>query len=107
MEPFERAIEKHQKLLDENAQPEMWADNIIKASKILESDRDWTIFYAYLADKDGYSKDKKYVTMNDVECTPIPPCHPLLEEIYYENGPAETIIHVKRRAAPVDDEKTE
>ena len=105
MEALDRAIAKHQELIIERDSPEFWADNIIDASKFLESDNDWTIFYAYLGDKDNYDKTKTYVTMNDVECDPIPPCHPLLEEIMYKNGPAETIIHVKRLPDPVEDEQ--
>ena len=59
MDPIDRAIAMHQKLLTEHNSPEDWADNIIKASELLETDRDWTIFYAYLGDKDGYDKKKK------------------------------------------------
>ena len=106
IDPIDRAIAKHKTLISERNSPEFWADNIISASELLETDNDWTIFYAYLGDKENYDKNKQYVTMADVECDKIPPCHPLLEEVIYKNGPAETIIHVKRRPDPEDDEKT-
>ena len=102
MEPVDRAIAKHQQLLTDRDSPEYWADNIIEASEMLRTEHDWTIFYAYLSDKDNYDKKKKYVTMADVVCDPIPPCHPNMEEVIYQNGNAETIIHIKRKE---DDEK--
>lgn len=104
MDAIDRAIAKHQEMLTEHNSPEDWADNIIEASKLLETKNDWTIFYAYLGDKEHFDKNKKYVTMEDVECDPIPPCDPRLEEVFYQNGPAETIIHV-RRIETSDDEK--
>ena len=102
---IDQALEKLNNLLTERNHPSWWSDNISDASKLLESKRDWTLFYAYLADKDQYDPEKEYITMEDVKITPIPDLHPDLEEIYYENG-TEILIHVKRKAPDTDDEKS-
>lgn len=102
---IDKAIEKLNNLMTDRNHPSWWSENISDASKLLECKRDWTLFYAYLADKNSYDPEKEYVTMGDVDITPIPDLHPELEEIIYMNGD-ETIIHVRRKVLDTDDEKS-
>ena len=102
MKGIDAAIAKQQQLLSERNEPEWWSSNIGEASSLLKTTDDWTRFYAYLADGINFDRTKKYVTLNDVECLPIPDLHPSLEEVVYKNGP-DTVIHIRHRSS--DDEK--
>lgn len=105
MQGIDKAIEELNKLLGERNTPEWWSANVIDASKLLITTRDWTLFYSYLADKEHFDKDKEFVTLADIDIPDIPALHPDLVETRYQNGPHETIIIVKRRVE-VDDEKS-
>ena len=103
---IEEAVELHEKLRFDRDDPAYWSQNIIDASQLLVTKRDWTLFYAYLAQGKDFDREKEYVTMEDVKLDERPPLHPDLEEIYYKNG-TETIIHVRRKITIEDDEKKE
>ena len=103
---IDKAIEKLNNLMTDRNHPSWWSENISDASKLLECKRDWTLFYAYLAQGKDFDREREYVTMEDVILDPRPELHPDLEEIYYHNG-EETTIHVRRKQDEVDDEKIE
>ena len=105
MQGIDAAIEKLNKLLTERNSPEWWSANVIDASKLLNTPRDWTLFYSYLADKEHFDKNQQFVTLQDIDIPELPPLHPDMIEERYQNGPHETIIIVKRRSE-VDDEKS-
>ena len=102
---IDAAVDLHEKLRFERDDPGYWSQNIIDASKLLVTKRDWTLFYAYLAQGKDFDREREYVTMEDVILDPRPELHPDIEEIYYHNG-EETTIHVRRKR-DVDDEKIE
>ena len=105
MSGIDAAIEKINKLLSERNSPEWWAQNVIDSSRLLETQRDWTLFYSYLVDPKNFDKNrhKEFKTMLDIPIPEEPKLHPDLVEERFQNGPHDTIIIVRRRSD--DDEK--
>ena len=101
---IEEAVALHETLRFDRDDPSHWSQNIIDASELLVTKRDWTLFYAYLAEGKDFDREKQYVTMEDVKLQERPELHQDLEEIYYKNG-TETTIHVRRKRTLDDDDE--
>ena len=107
------AIEKLQRMFQQNTDPSFWSHNIIESSKLCRNDNDWKHFYAFMLNPQTYNKDKVDVarTMNDLSDDMLDQIKPLpdkMVEHVFKNGD-ETIIHTKNeeKMPEEDDEKTE
>ena len=109
MAPYEIAIERVKRLFRERSDPGFWSDNIIQASRDLETKHDWSRFYSYITNPRTYDPAAQIVTLDDM-IDPLPAI-PAYEDCFevkeYKNGPLETIIHVRRKDSQEDDEKKE
>ena len=102
------AIETANRLFKERDSAEFWSQNIIDATRHLTKKKNWTKFYAYMANPEAFDPSVELRTIEDamdkVELSY--PDELDLEEVRYGNGPGETIIHVrKKQAVSQDDEK--
>ena len=88
--------------------PNSWADNIIAASKYLESREDWGLFYMYLANPKGFDYDaalEQVRMVDDVDEENKFELDDRLCQVVTRNGNSdECVIHVKLRSQ--DDEKS-
>ena len=116
MDPLEqtvlqKAIAATVDLFKTRTDSEDWVRNIVEGSKTLTTPLQWTHFYTFLTNPNGYDESKVDINStageeynNEYTRTPYESC---LEEVHYKNGPNETIIHVKNNSLYLDqdDEK--
>ena len=95
-----QAISRTQKLFEERKRPSDWGINIIEGSTGLESKEDWSKYYMYLTNPDGFNPEITPETITGEEIIEAPP--PEFDVIKHQNG-CETIIHYKLKS--VDEEK--
>ena len=109
------AIEKLQRMFQQNTDPSFWSHNIIEASKLCRSENEWKHFYAFMTNPKGYKKElvEASKTMKDLTESELTDCiKPLPEGMVphvFRNGD-ETIIHTKKteeKSLDSDDEKIE
>ena len=81
-----------------------WARNLIEGSRRLKTKKEWTKYYAYLANPEGFDPNREYAVVKpeDMTIEPYPEEQVVTE---FKNG-TETIVHVKNRVRSQDDEKT-
>ena len=102
------AIDTANDLFKTRDSPKFWADNIIEASQHIKKKKNWTKFYAYMANPTAFNPSDDLKTLEDSMevCDLSYPDY--MEEVRYQNGPSDTVIHVKlRENTTVDDEKTQ
>ena len=88
-----RAILKTKALFKERDRAEDWSQNILEGSEGLSSRDDWTRYYTFLADPEGFDPDTPVgETINPAET--IDPLPSTLKSFETQNG-TETIIHVR------------
>ena len=101
------AINNVDRLFKNRDSPEFWSENIIEASSHIQKKENWTKFYAYMANPSAFNPNDNLQTIEDAmeECDLSYP--DFMEEVRYQNGPEETIIHIKKREPlSQEDEKT-
>ena len=101
MENVRSAIEKTKKLFAERPTG-FWSRNLIDGSAGLQSELEWTHYYAWLANPLLYKETNKYTPYTE---TPVFTLPNELELVTYENGPQESIIHIK--AGECDEKEAE
>ena len=83
-----------------------WSKNLIEGSTSLKTPNDWCHYYAWLGNPTTYDETKNYAPGTEEPVFNLPP---ELEVVSYNNGPQETIIHVRKIIedcdAKSDDEK--
>ena len=88
-----RAIAKTKALFKERNRAEDWSQNIVEGSEGLSSRDDWTRYYNFLADPEGFDPEAPVgQTINPAET--IEPLPSTLKSFETQNG-TETIIHVR------------
>ena len=97
-----QAMTKTVNLFKNRDRSEDWSRNIIEGSSGITSERDWTLYYAFLTNPANFSESNVCLeTINPNETIPLPEG---LEEVVHKNGP-DYIVEVKR--INDDDEKIE
>ena len=103
------AIKKLNRLFNDRSSAEWWAQNIIDGTAHLTDPKDWTQIYSYMANPKIFDPNATVPAMSeeDVVATQKMLGAPTgFEEVRYQNGPEETIIHVRKTTQPnQDDEK--
>ena len=99
---LQKAIALTVDLFKRRTDSEDWVRNIVEGSKTLTTPLQWTHFYTFLTNPKGYDETKVDIHStageeynNDYTPTPYENC---MEEIRFENGPNETIIHIKNKS---------
>ena len=103
---LERAIAETKNLFRRRNSPEDWARNLIEGSRGIKTSKGWGLYYAFLANPKGFDITKEVIPFNTSEYNPEPyPEYMTVEK--FQNGPSETIIHVKNtKYMNMEDEKT-
>jgi len=103
-----RCFTKTRDLFRRRQRSEDWADNLIDGSRGLTTPAQWKHFYVWIANPQNYNEaevDKMEIDNSLATIDEYPEC---MEVETFQNGPCETIIHVKNKAFYTqDEEKTE
>ena len=98
---LKNALALTRKLFRERDHADDWGRNLIEGSAGIESMEDWTKYYSFLSNPEGFDPEAVLVPMGDGP--PIPPHPEEFDVIETKNG-TETIIEYKRK---VQDEKSD
>ena len=90
-----RCFNQTKELFQRKTQSEDWAENIITGSQGLTTQRQWKHYYVWLANPKNY--DEERTERMEIDNTPpqIDPYPQGMKVETFQNGPCETIIHVK------------
>ena len=95
------AMERTKKLFHERDTAEDWGRNIIEGSAGLKTEHDWTLYYSYLTNPNGFDETVCQSTLNPNEIIP-----PLPEGLVAEETRNGTDIHILiKNVKNIDDEK--
>jgi len=103
-----RCLNKTKGLFERRKRSEDWATNLIEGSRGLTTPTQWKHYYVWLANPNQYNEEATDKLEIDNSLTKIDEYSGGLEVNTFQNGPCETIIHVKNPAYyPHEDEKIE
>ena len=103
MTAFDNACQKTIELFRKNGDAASWSDNLIEASRGLKTQDDRTRYYKFLCNPLGVPRSDSTITLTNTQ--PVEGTLPEgFEEIITQNGPSETIVHIRR--IEVDEEKS-
>lgn len=99
---LEMALARTQRLFKERKASEDWAQNIIEGAAGLSTQRDWMLYYSFLANPGEFNPDAVLVPAEDV-IIPKPDPNYVVKE--YQNGSETTIVYTRKKEDE-EDEKT-
>ena len=108
-EILQRCLGKTKDLFQRRNRSEDWAENIIRGSAGLTTPEQWKHYYVWLANPKQYNEESTNKMEIDNSLTQIDDYPDCMEVETFQNGPCETVIHVKNKNLypPKMEEKTE
>ena len=100
-----RCLKNTKKLFQRRGRSEDWAENLIEGSRELTTPTQWKHFYVWLANPNKYDEDAIDEMEVDNSLTTIDEYPEGMEVETFQNGPCETIIHVKNTKFYTNDEE--
>ena len=106
---LQRCLKKTKELCQRRRRSEDWAQNLIEGSRGLTTPAQWKHFYVWLANPNKYDETVTDQMEIDNSLAKIDEYPEELEVNTFQNGPYDTIIHVKNPAfyKDVEEEKIE
>ena len=99
------AIRQTQDNFGRRDRAEDWSRNIIESSKGLKTQKDWTLYYAFLSNPTHFDPTAEHTTITGDETFEAP--LPQFEVVTHQNGPDFEIHYKRKPEITEDDEKTE
>ena len=106
-EILQRCLKKTKDLFQRKQRSEDWAENLIEGSRGLTTPAQWKHFYVWLANPNNYDEERTSKMEVDKTLTAIEKYPDCMVVDTVQNGPCETIIHVKNPLfyKPMEEEK--
>ena len=92
---LQQSLKKTQDLFERRNRSEDWAENLIEGSKNLTTKAQWKHYYVWLANPHKYNEDAVDGMEIDNSLKKIDEYPEHMEVETFQNGPCETLIHVK------------
>ena len=96
-----QALTQTRDLFKDRCTSDDWGRNIIEGSYGIKTERDWLLYYSFLANPEAFDENAELVPS---KIEPVAPPPNEFNITYHDNGNETTIVYTRKKE--VDDEKT-